>query len=181
MINYNKILNKNLFNYTIWILIAFFLSMNTKEIIKDLKNLEDVIVFSNLDENHDSFSNKNREIIGKFEIETPKIIWIDEFICLSSKAPPFKCGDENEDKLKGVFKSQSKHINFEEYKKRLDGEDYQRECDTYILRSLTHETYLQKIKNLHYPYSMIKDLKSVILKICLGNRFKIWCNFDNFT
>ena len=29
-----------------------FLSMKTKDIIKDLKNLEEIIDFSNLDENH---------------------------------------------------------------------------------------------------------------------------------
>ena len=35
------------------------LSMNTKDIIKNLKNLEDKFDFSNLDENHDLLSNKN--------------------------------------------------------------------------------------------------------------------------
>ena len=33
----------------------------------------------------------------------------------------FKCGKGNKNKLKGISKSQSKHIKFEEYKKRLDG------------------------------------------------------------
>ena len=37
-------------------------------------------------------------------------------------------------KLKGISKSQSKNIKFEEYKKRLDGKEYQQECDNYILR-----------------------------------------------
>ena len=40
---------------------AFVLSVNTKDIIKDLKNLEDVFDFSNLDENHDLVSEKNRK------------------------------------------------------------------------------------------------------------------------
>ena len=35
---------------------------------------------------------------------------------------------------------------FEEYKKGLDGEDYQRECVYYLLRSVNHEMYLQEIK-----------------------------------
>ena len=93
---------------------AFALSDNTKDIIKDLKNLEDLFDFSNLDQNHELFSNKNKKIIGKFKIETPKNIWIDEFVCLRSKMYSFKCGENSENKLKGFSKSQSKHIKFEE-------------------------------------------------------------------
>ena len=50
------------------------LSMNTKDIINDLKILEDIFDFSNLHENHELFSNKNKKVIGKFKIETPKNI-----------------------------------------------------------------------------------------------------------
>ena len=39
---------------------SFVLSVNTNDIIKDLKNLEDIFVFSNLDENHQLFSIKNK-------------------------------------------------------------------------------------------------------------------------
>ena len=119
--------------------------MNTKDIINDLINLEDIFDFSNLDENQELFSNKNKKIIGKFKIETPKNTWIDEFVCLRPKAYPFKCKDDNENKnkIKGISKSQSKHIEFEEYKKCLDGEEYQRECKNYILRSINHEMHLQ--------------------------------------
>ena len=35
-----------------------FLSMKTKDIIKDLKNLQDIFDFSNLDKNHDLYSEK---------------------------------------------------------------------------------------------------------------------------
>ena len=59
---------------------SFVLSVNTKDIIKDLKNIEHIFDFSNLDENHELFSNRNRKVIGKFKIETPKNIWIDEFV-----------------------------------------------------------------------------------------------------
>ena len=61
---------------------SFVLSVNTKDIIEDLKNLEDIFDFSNLDENHDIFSNKNKKLFGKFQLQTPKINWIDEFVCL---------------------------------------------------------------------------------------------------
>ena len=62
---------------------------------------------------------KNKKVIGKFKIETPKNLWIDEFVCLRSKAYSFKCKDniESKNKIKGISKSQSKHIKFEEYKK----------------------------------------------------------------
>ena len=77
---------------------GMILSMKTKDIIKDLKNLEDIFDFSNLDENHELFSKKNKKVIGKFKIETPKNIWIDEFVCLRSKAYSFKCKNNKEDK-----------------------------------------------------------------------------------
>ena len=82
---------------------SFILSVNTKDLIKDLKNLEDIFDFSNLDENHELFSNKNKRLIGFFRIETPKNIWIDEFICLRSKIYAFNCGNENKKKIEGNF------------------------------------------------------------------------------
>ena len=87
-------------------------------------------------------------VVGKFKIETPINIWIDEFVCLRSKAYSFKCKDiiERKNKTKGISKSQSKHNKFEEYKKCLDGEEYQRECNNYILKSINHEMHLQEIK-----------------------------------
>ena len=55
----------------------------------------------------------------------------------------FKCGGDCKNQLKGISKSQSKNVKFEEYKKCLDGEDYQQECDNYIIRSINHEMVLQ--------------------------------------
>ena len=37
---------------------SFVLSINTKDIVKDLKNLEDIFDFNNLDKNHEIFSKK---------------------------------------------------------------------------------------------------------------------------
>ena len=103
---------------------AFELSLKTKDIVEDLKNLEDIFDFSNLDKNHKLFSKKNEKVSSKFKIETPKNIWIDEFICLRSKMYAFKCGDDSKNKLKGISKNQSKNTKFEDYKKCLDGGDY---------------------------------------------------------
>ena len=60
--------------------------------------------------------------------------------------------------MKGVSKSQSKHIKFEEYYNCLFGGEYQRECNNYIIRSINHEMVLQEVKNLHYLFSMINDV-----------------------
>ena len=76
------------------------LSMKTENIIKDLKNLEDIFDFSNSDKNHELCSEKNKKVIGKFKIETPKNIWIDEFVCLRSKAYSFNCKNEDKNKKK---------------------------------------------------------------------------------
>ena len=113
---------------------SFVLSVNTKDIIKDLKNLEDIFDFSNLDKINELFINKNKKLIGFFKNETPKSIWIDEFVCLRSKMYAFKCGDDSKNKLKSISKSQSKNIKLQDYKKCLDGEEYQHECDNYIIR-----------------------------------------------
>ena len=131
---------------------AFVLSIKTQDIIKDLKNLEDIFDFSNLDKNNELFSNKNEKVIGKFKIETPKNIWIDEFVCLRSKMYAFKCGGDSKNKLKGISKSYSKNIKLDEYKKCLDGEEYQHECDNYILRSINHEMNLQRVKKIYTIY-----------------------------
>ena len=100
---------------------SFVLSIETQNIINNLKNLEDLFDFSNLDKNHELFSNKNKKVVGKFKIETPENIWVDEFVTLRSKCYAFKCGDDSKNKLKGISKSYSKNIKFDEYKKCSDG------------------------------------------------------------
>ena len=53
---------------------SFVLSINTKNIIKDLHNLKEYFDFSNLNNEHELFSNENKKVLGKFKIETPKNI-----------------------------------------------------------------------------------------------------------
>ena len=95
---------------------SFVLSANTKDIIRDLKNLEDKIDFSNLHDNHELFSNINKKLLGLHKIETTNCIWIDEFVCLGSKIYAFRGGNDSKNKLKGVPKSQSKNNKFKEHK-----------------------------------------------------------------
>ena len=125
---------------------SFILSVYTKDILKDLKNLKDSFDFSNLNEDHELFSNKNKKVIGKFKIETPKKIYIDEFVYLRSKAYSFTCGSDINCKFEGLPKCQSKHIKFEENRKCLDSEENQKECDNSLIRSINHEMYLQEFK-----------------------------------
>ena len=125
--------------------IAFVLSIKTKDIFEDLYNLKDIFDFSNLNKEHKLFSNENKKVVGKFKIETPKNIWIDEFICLRSKAYSYKCNNKNINKLKGISKSQTKDIKFEEYYNCLFGGDYKKECDNYVIRSINHNMYLQRV------------------------------------
>ena len=59
---------------------SFVLSVNTKDIIKDLTNFEELFDFSNLSENHELISKKKQKVIEKFKVETPKIFWHDKLI-----------------------------------------------------------------------------------------------------
>ena len=63
----------------------------------------------------------------------------------------FKCGGDSKNKLKDISKSQSRNIKFEEDKKCLDGEEYQRECNNYIIRSNNHEMHLLEVKKSTLP------------------------------
>ena len=67
------------------------------------KNLEYKFDFINIDKNHELFGEKNEKVAGKFKIETLENIWIDEFVCLRSKAFSFKRGNRNTNKLKSFY------------------------------------------------------------------------------
>ena len=54
------------------------------------------------------------KVHDKFNIETPKNIWFDEFICLRSKIYAFKGGIVGKNKIKGICKCQSKSFKFVE-------------------------------------------------------------------
>ena len=49
-------------------------------------------------------------MVGKLKLGTPRNIWIDNFFCLRSKVYSFESNNENINKLRGISKSQSKHI-----------------------------------------------------------------------
>ena len=78
---------------------SFVLSIKTENISIDLKNLENLFDCSNLKENRELFSDKNKKVVGNFKIETPRDIYIDELVALRSKCYGFICGDGIKNKL----------------------------------------------------------------------------------
>ena len=139
---------------------GMILSKRTEKNIKILKNLEDKLDCSNLVENHEIFIIETKKITGKFKLETPKNIWIKELVCLRSKIDAFECGHESKNKMKRINKSYSKNIRFDEHKECLKGEEYEEECDNYILRSLNYEMYLQKERK--FSLSIFDDKRCYI-------------------
>ena len=89
---------------------------------------------------------------------------------MRSKAYSFKCKDnfESNNKIKGISKSQSKHIKFEEFYICLFGGEYQKENDNYIIRSFNHEMYLQKVRES--TLSLFDDKRSYIKE----TKSKLW-------
>ena len=65
--------------------------------------------------------------------------------------------------MKGISKSYSKFIKFDDYKNCLDGEEYQREGDNYNIRSPNHEMHLQLVQKL--TLSLFDDKRCHIIII----------------
>ena len=108
-------MEKKIFKIITVIRLHSFSALKQMILSKTYKILEDLFDFSNLNKNHEIFSNKNRKVVGKFKIETPENLWIDEFVCLRSKAYSYKCNDKNTNKLKGITNSETKMIKFDDY------------------------------------------------------------------
>ena len=74
--------------------VSFILSVNNNKTTKDLQNLNGKFLFRKLKKDHELFS-KKKKVMGKFKKENSKNVFIDEFICLRSKAYSVKCGSDN--------------------------------------------------------------------------------------
>ena len=59
---------------------SFILSVNTKDIIKDLKKLEDIFDFSNIDENYEVFSNKNKKVTVNLKLKLLKTLGLTNLL-----------------------------------------------------------------------------------------------------
>ena len=69
---------------------SFILGLNAKNVFKDLQNLNNLFDLSNLKKNHELFSINNEKNVGRFIGETRKNVFVDEYVCLRSKAYSFK-------------------------------------------------------------------------------------------
>ena len=67
---------------------VFVLSVNTKTIVKDLNNLEEIFDFSNLDRNRELFSKKKNLNFSKAR---PLKVFGLTIVCLRSKMYAIKC------------------------------------------------------------------------------------------
>ena len=96
---------------------------------------------------------------------------MNEFNSLSNNVYSFRCNGIKTKEIKGICKAFLKNIEFEEYKKCLDGENYQHECDNNNIRSLYHEMYqcIHKKKNLLALHLMINNVLKKLLKVQLGS------------
>ena len=76
--------------------------------------MKDKVDFSYLDEDYEIYSIKNEKVIGEYKLETPKIVRTDEFVALWSKMYECKSADDDKNKSRGISKSHSENIKFEE-------------------------------------------------------------------
>ena len=110
---------------------AYVMSVRTTDIVYDLDKLQDqykIFDFSNLNREHNLFSNEFKKIPGYLKIETPKSLYIDKFVFLRSKCYAYTTElDGNDNKLNGICKGYIKEILFHQYYKCLKNETYDRE------------------------------------------------------
>ena len=93
---------------------SFVLSINTNNIMEDLKNLYCFFRFQLSKKNQELFSKRNQKVLEEIKIDTPTNTWMYEFSCLRSKANTFKCSDEKTNKLKNFSRSKAKNNKFDE-------------------------------------------------------------------
>ena len=146
MIKYNHILDRKKTQLHSMDTNSLLLSIITKNIIRELKNHEDIFDFNNLRKDHQLHSNKNKKVLGKCRMETALNILIDEFNWLRSNASSFKCRNNLKNELQGISISNSKNIKIKEYYNCLFGGEKPKECDNYIFRSINHDMYLQQVQ-----------------------------------
>ena len=60
--------------------VAFVLSLNAKEIIKHIKKLANKFDFSNIDENHELFSNKNKNVLVNLKLKLLKTFGLSSLL-----------------------------------------------------------------------------------------------------
>ena len=128
---------------------TFLMSIRTTDLVNDLSKLQNrykMFDFSNLNKEHKLFSNEFKKIPGYLNIETPKSLYIDKFVCLRSKCYAYTTNlDGYNNKFKGIVKGFKKEISFDQYYKCLKNETYDKTCKQFCIRNHDHGMYLQQI------------------------------------
>ena len=85
---------------------SFVLSMKSNAIVNDLDTLQGTqkMFGSNSDKHQKLFSNELKKVTDLLKIETPKNIWLDEFVRLRSKVYACNTGNDSQKKIKRYSK-----------------------------------------------------------------------------
>ena len=127
---------------------CLFLSVKTKDIYEDMREIIDELDTSDYPKDHGLQSNKNKKVIGKFKDELNGKI-MNEVVFLKSKAYSFTLSDLSEvKKLKGIGKSViNKDVRFDDYKDCLFNSRTKMN-KMYTLNSDKHEMYVNEVNKI---------------------------------
>jgi hypothetical protein len=132
---------------------SIFLSVQTKDIYEDMKEILHELDTSDYPKNHQLYSEKNKKVIGKFKDELNGKI-MTEIVFLRSKAYSFTLTDlsnqkvQEEKKLKGIGRTTvKKDIKFDDYKDCLFNNKTKMN-KMYSLNSNKHEMYINEVNKI---------------------------------
>ena len=127
---------------------SIFLSIKTRDVYEDMKQIIYHLDTSDYPENHPLHSKENKKVIGKFKDELNGKI-MNEIVFLRSKAYSFTLNDLSEEKkLKGIGKTTiKKDIHFNDYKNCLFNNEIKMN-KMYTLNSNKHEMFVNEVNKL---------------------------------
>jgi hypothetical protein len=127
---------------------SIFLSIETKDVYKDMLSISDYLDTSDYSTDHFLYSEKNKKVIGKFKDELNGKI-MSEIVFVRSKVYAFKISDLIEKKkLKGISSATvRKEIKFDDYKNCLFNTEIQLH-KMYTLNSEKHNMYLNSLNKI---------------------------------
>ena len=129
---------------------SFFLSVKTKDVYEDMKNIKDHLDTSDYPKDHPLYSVDNKKVIGKFKDELNGKI-MNEIVFLKSKAYSYTLSDSTEKKkLKGISKSVvNKEITFNNYKNCLFNTETQMN-KMFRLNSENHNMFINEVNKFSF-------------------------------
>ena len=127
---------------------ALIMNIFTEDIYEDMKQIQNELDTSDYPENHNLYSEENKNKIGKFKDELQGKI-MNEIVFLRSKAYSFTLTDLSEEKkLKGIGKTTiKKDIKFNDYKNCLFNNETKM-SKMYTLNSDKHNMFINEINKV---------------------------------